>query len=244
MSTPQSITSRSRPPVIGQPILTRELLVTGEASRLIQKDAPNVGLLTDAERQVSLSTFLEMRPSGDLWIFGYGSLIWNPALRIAERKIASIQGWHRSFCLSMPVGRGTPESPGLVLALDRGGHCNGVAYRIAEMDVQSELQILWGREMLIGGYNPIWIDVSDIEGHKFGTAIAFAIDEYHHLHAGHLSRREKTQRLAMATGEWGSSADYLFRTIDGLRANQIADAELETFGHLVARSMSDFLKAV
>lgn len=224
-----------------QPKLTREFLATGGASVLAQKGAPGVRLLTDSERQASLSAFLATRPSGDLWIFGYGSLIWNPALRVAERRIARIQGWHRSFCLSMPVGRGTPDSPGLVLGLDRGGLCNGVAYRIAEHDVHSELPILWAREMLVGGYDPIWTDVTDATGSRFGTAIAFAIDRRHRLYAGHLSRYEKTHRLTVAVGEWGSSADYLFRTIDGLRTNKITDEETETFGHLVATSMHNRL---
>lgn len=216
------------------PILTRERLLTGGAMALVRQDEPDIRLVSDAERRISLAAFMKGRPAGDLWVFAYGSLIWNPALRIAERRIAKVRGWHRSFCLSMAVGRGTPDEPGLVLGLDRGGVCEGVAYRIAEWDITSELAVLWSREMLIGGYIPTWIDVIDDNGERFGAGIAFTIDREHEHYAGNLSQREKIRRLAIAEGSWGSSADYLFRTIGSLRENGIRDVEMERLGDLVA----------
>lgn len=214
-------------------ILTRELLAAGGATTLVRQDEPGVRLLSDAERRESLALFMKTRPTGDLWIFAYGSLVWNPALRVAEHRGAHIQGWHRSFCLSMAVGRGTPDEPGLVLGLDRGGACDGVAYRIAEPDIASELPILWSREMLIGGYNPTWVDVIGNDGEKFGVAIAFTIDRDHEHYAGNLSQQEKVRRLGRAVGSWGSSTDYLLRTIDGLREHGIQDEEMERLGDLV-----------
>jgi cation transport protein ChaC len=221
-------TAPARPPV-----LTRELLAVGGATMLVRQDEPGVRLLSDAERRASLAEFMSARPAGDLWIFAYGSLVWNPALRVAERRVAEVRGWHRSFCLSMAVGRGTPDEPGLVLGLDRGGVCEGVAYRIAERDISSELPILWSREMLIGGYNPTWVDVIGEDGEKFGVAIAFMIDRTHDNYAGALPQYEKVRRLATAEGSWGSSADYLFRTIGGLREHGIRDVEMERLGDLV-----------
>jgi len=90
-------------------------------------------------------------------LFGYDSLIWNPTVHYVESRIASIEGWKRAFCLSTPAGRGTLEHPGLVLALDAGGSCTGVAFRIAEEVLMEELSIVWRREMLTGAYIPHWV---------------------------------------------------------------------------------------
>lgn len=225
----------------GPPILTRELLAAGGAKALVRQDGPGVRLLSDAERRASLAEFMTTRPAGDLWIFAFGSLVWNSALRVAERRVAQVRGWHRSFCLSMAVGRGTPDEPGLVLGLDRGGVCDCVAYRIAERDIASELSILWSREMLIGGYNPTWVDVVGGDGERFGAAIAFTIDRDHAHYAGNLPQREKIRRLATAEGSWGSSADYLFRTISGLREHGIRDEDMELLGDLVGSATFDAL---
>lgn len=234
MYTVQSTTRHIIPTTPARPpVLTRELLAAGGATTLVRHDEREVRLFSDAERRHSLAEFMKTRPAGDLWIFAYGSLVWNPAMRVAERRVAEVRGWHRSFCLSMPVGRGTPDEPGLVLGLDRGGICEGVAYRIAERDIASELPILWSREMLIGGYNPTWVDVMGEDGEKFGVAIAFAIDRAHDNYAGDLPQTEKVRRLATAEGSWGSAADYLFRTIAGLREHGIRDMEMERLGKLV-----------
>jgi glutathione-specific gamma-glutamylcyclotransferase len=214
------------------PILTRSLIETGEIDAMIAKDAPALRLLTEAEREASLRTVLAVRPSGDVWLFGYGSLIWNPTIRIVEQRIARVAGWHRAFCLSTMAGRGSAERPGLTLALDAEGTCAGVAFRIAEANLETELALLWRREMLCGAYVPRWVDVLDQGGAKFGSAIAFTIDPTSEHYAGGLAIEAVVGRLATASGAFGSAADYLFRTCDGLRAHNIADAELE---HLAAR---------
>jgi cation transport protein ChaC len=133
----------------------------------------------------------------------------------------------------MAVGRGTPDQPGLVLGLDRGGTCHGVAFRIDEQDIVTELPILWNREMLLGGYDPTWVDVIGDNGQTFASAIAFTIDRDHEHYANGLSHQERILRLANAVGSWGSSADYLFRTIYGLHSNGIRDEEMERLGYLV-----------
>jgi len=233
MHTIQHTIKHTLPTPAGLPILTREILTSGSATTLVRQDEPGVRILPDAERRASLAEFMRIRPAGDLWIFAYGSLVWNPALRIAERRVAQVRGWHRSFCLSIAVGRGTPDEPGLVLGLDRGGVCDGVACRIGEQDIASELPILWSREMLVGGYCPVWVDVISDDGVRFGTAIAFTIDRDHEHYAGALPQGEKIRRLATAEGSWGSSADYLFRTIGGLREHGIRDVEIERLGEMV-----------
>lgn len=156
-----------------------------------------------------------------------GSLIWNAAIHSAEKRIARIDGWHRSFCLSITALRATADRPGLMLALDRGGSCHGAAYRLAEDDVERELRLLWRREMVCAAYVPRWVEVKSLGGESFGWAIAFTIDTDDAQYAGSLGEDTVVRRLATASGGLGSSADYLFRTCDGLRVHGIRDAELE-----------------
>lgn len=249
MSLPRSVALENRAPVLDtHPVLTRDLLSSGEAIALARRDAPGEVLTSDAELEQSLAQFMATLPPGDLWTFAYGSLIWNPSMRVAESRIARVNGWHRSFCLSAPVGRGTPDAPGLVLGLEAGGTCLGLAYRIAEDDIGTELPILWRREMLVGGYRPFWTDAATDLGSEAGAggcegpvrALTFVADMRHPHCAEALARGEMIRRLATAGGSWGSSADYLFRTISGLQARGIEDPALERIG----AEVQDLLDAV
>ena len=216
-------------------VLTRALLEAGGIDALVARAAPGLRLLTEAERAASLRETLAARPPGEAaWLFGYGSLIWNPTIHAVEHRTARIEGWHRAFCLSTQAGRGTVDNPGLVLGLDAGGACTGVAFRLAEDTVESELTLLWRREMLAGSYVPRWIDVLDEAGVRFGSAIAFTINREAEQYAGDLAHEAVIQRLATAAGELGSAADYLFRTCEGLRGHGIPDTELERLAASVA----------
>lgn len=125
----------------------------------------NFEILDQETREASrLSALAGVGVEQGVWVFGYGSLMWNPAFHFADRVPGTIHGWHRSFCLSAPVGRGSVDQPGLMLALDRGGSCRGFAFRIEPQKVQSETRILWRREMISGGYVPRWVSVRTSEG--------------------------------------------------------------------------------
>ncbi len=215
-------------------VLTRALLEANGVDAMVARSAPDLRLLSEAERAESLRKTLAARPSGEaVWLFGYGSLIWNPQIHAAERRIATVQGWHRAFCLSTRAGRGTPDNPGLVLGLDAGGNCRGVAFRIDDAILQTELTLLWRREMLAGSYVPRWLDLFDEAGARFGSAIAFTVDPLCDQYAGNLAHDAVVLRLATAAGELGSAADYLFRTCASLRAEGIADAELDDLAGIV-----------
>ena len=221
------------------PILSRSLLQGNDLTAMIRKDAPNLQLLTEEAREASLDEMLKARPDGDVWVFGYGSLIWNPAIRYVERRTARIEGWHRSFCMSIVAGRASPSAPGLMLALDEGGHCNGSAFRLASADVRSELTLLWRREMLCqGGYIPRWLELADANGDGFGHAIAFTIDPAGGKYAGNMPIDAAVRRLATASGGLGSCADYLFQTRDGLRIHGIPDAALEQLALRVEHALA------
>lgn len=215
-------------------VLSRGFLQDGGIAALLAREAPTMRLLSDEERHASLQATLVMRPPGDVWLFAYGSLIWNPTIHSVERREARITGWHRAFCLSVVAGRGSTDNPGLMLGLDAGGDCTGVAYRIDEALLHSELELLWRREMVAAAYIPRWIDVLDPEGHRFGSAIAFTMDNSCDRYAGALCEQEIITRLATATGSLGSAADYLFRTCAGLHACGMEDAELDRLAVQVA----------
>jgi glutathione-specific gamma-glutamylcyclotransferase len=209
---------------------------------MVARDAPTMRILSDQQREASLHATLAARPDGDVWLFGYGSLIWNPTVHAIERRTARIEGWHRAFCLSARVGRGSIDNPGLVLGLDVGGDCTGVAFRIAEDTAESELALLWRREMLSGAYVPRWLDVLDGHGVRFASAIAFTIDQAGEQYAGRLVVDEVVRRLATASGALGSAAEYLFQTCEGLRAHGIPDPDLERLAASVEAAQQKALR--
>ncbi len=220
-------------------VITRALLEAGGIDAMVARSGSGMLLLTEAERAESLRQTLAARPPGEaVWLFGYGSLIWNPAIHFAERRTATIQGWHRAFCLATRAGRGTPENPGLVLGLDAGGSCSGVAFRLAEEGLETELGLLWRREMLAGSYVPRWVDLLDEAGARFGCAIAFTVNTAIEQYAGDLTQQAVIDRLATASGELGTAADYLFRTCAGLHAVGIPDAELDQLAQTVAAAQT------
>lgn len=212
-----------------RPVITREMLLDGGIERMIGDGIPGMRVLTAAERAASLAGLMARRPTqgAGAWVFAYGSLIWNPAIDFVERRFARVHGWHRSFCLSTRAGRGTPEQPGLLLGLDRGGACAGAAFLVAEARLDEELSILWRREMLSGSYEPRWMPVRDASGVPFGHAIGFTIQRSGDWYAGGLAEEEVVRRIAAARGPLGTAAEYLFNTRDGLRSLGIHDPRIE-----------------
>lgn len=205
--------------------LTRSDLEAGRLQEVVQKVYPAGIFLSEAELQASLDQTLQLHETGsDIWLFAYGSLIWNPVFQFVDRQVGTIYGFHRRFCLSVPAGRGTPEHPGLVLGLDRGGSCRGIAFRIAAADIASELPLVWRREMLTGSYIPRWVSVFD--GEQSFKAITFAINRRHRRYVGDLSLEATVRQIATASGHLGSCADYLTQTVNGLLEAGIPDKPL------------------
>ena len=184
-----------------------------------------VHFLSFEERETSRTAALARLPAGeDLWVFGYGSLMWNPAMHTAERRAGLIHGWHRTFCLWVPGGRGSPENPGLMLGLDRGGSCRGIVWRIAADGIASETVILWRREMIGDGYRPRWAKVATEQGDV--TAITFVANTDHPRYARDLSTEKLVRTLATAEGRLGRSRDYLHNTVLHLDELGIADGPM------------------
>lgn len=192
-----------------------------------------VSLMSEAERRESRRQTLAAKPDdgGDVWVFGYGSLMWNPAFDHVETRQARLFGYHRAFCLWTHVGRGSPDCPGLVLGLDRGGSVAGMALRIDADKVEEELDIVWSREMVTAAYCPRWMRLATPQGQIH--AIAFLINHAHPRYAGKLCEDEAARAIALAEGRLGRCRDYLESTVTALQKLGIADGRMENLLHRV-----------
>jgi cation transport protein ChaC len=213
--------------------LSRRYLEEGQMRALYVGAVAEDRALTDEQLSASLTATLAKKPKGaGWWVFGYGSLLWNPLFPIAEARAAIVHGLHRRFCLRSLASRGTPDQPGLVLALEPGGACQGVVYRLPSPLALDELHLLWRREMVVGAYHPRWIQVQS--GDRRITALTFVVRRDHVQYA-RLSHEEETAVIAEACGAFGSSCDYLMRTRAALASHGIVDRYLEQLARDVQR---------
>jgi cation transport protein ChaC len=187
--------------------------------------------LTAGQMQASLEATLAAgspaaRREG-VWVFAYGSLIWKPEFDFDRRVPARVWGYHRKLCLRSMVYRGTPECPGLVAGLDRGGSCAGIAYRLPRAGLTVQLERLWQREMFMGSYLPRWFDALRLDGGGRVPALAFVMRRTAPHYCGGLSEAELIDILHRARGRYGTSMEYLQRTVAALRAEGLRDPHLE-----------------
>lgn len=167
----------------------------------------------------------------DLWIFGYGSLIWRPDFDFLERRAARVHGWHRALKMWSRINRGTPERPGLVFGLLTGGCCRGVVFRIAREHGGETLARLWKREMSTAVYDPRWLMAQTDAGPV--RALAFTLSRRSPSHTGELSEEEYRAIFALASGIYGTTLDYAHRTLEELRRHDIRDRNLEKLLRLI-----------
>ena len=170
------------------------------------------------------------------WVFGYGSLMWNPGFRFLERRRAVIHGYHRSLCMLSHMYRGTPDRPGLVLGLDIGGACQGIAFKVADADWPEVVDYLRAREQVTNMYHeltkPVQI-VSD-EARKV-PALFYAVNREHRQYAGRLSLEDQLHHVRQGHGQSGSCVDYVLNTVQHLREAGIRDHPLEKLVHALHR---------
>ena len=203
----------------------RHPLCDGSVQAAVRAAAPP-GLRSEAELEATLAEVLRGHGEAeDLHVFGYGSLMWNPGLDVLGSSVARVPGWHRRFSLRLMFGRGSPEAPGAMLALDRGGACRGKLYRIAAAKVRDELQLLWRREMLGGAYEARWVRAWS-EG-RWLRALTFVAARCHQRYIGGLPVDAVAQLVCTGRGMLGSSRDYFDSTVAALGALGIRDAGIE-----------------
>jgi len=223
----------------------------GQNSSVIYIDAPlpthsELAFVSEEDRCQSLERMLERWNGRDaIWVFAYGSLIWNPDLDYDAKHCGIVHGYHRSLCMWSKVYRGTPEKPGLVLALDRGGCCQGVAYRLPATNVRRELTKLWKRELVTGAYEPRWLRVRpsgpcarSSTPHEDLDALGFVIRRDGQGYAGKLDEATLFDTLCHARGLNGSSAEYLFATVESLAAHGLEDQRLASLADALTERLA------
>ena len=171
--------------------------------------------------------------SGDFWVFGYGSLMWNPGFAHEEAVKARLFGYHRALCIHSHVYRGTPERSGLVMGLDKGGSCVGMAFRVAARDEEAVTRYLHEREMMNYVYRDLKLSIRTADGRR-AAALAFVADPKNAQFAGHLSAGDAAKIVSGAHGTAGSNEDYVFNTLAHLREIDIRDHWLEEVGRLIS----------
>lgn len=166
--------------------------------------------------------------AGDLWVFGYGSLMWRPGFAYVERHPARLMGYHRGFCVYSHHHRGTPERPGLVLGLMRGGSCRGIVYRVAAGDAAETVAYLRDREQVTLVYREARLACLRLtDGHRLAGALTYVADPAHGQYAGRLDADAQARLIAQGVGKSGRNPDYLDDFIAHLREEGIRDKGLE-----------------
>jgi cation transport protein ChaC len=173
---------------------------------------------------------------GDLWVFGYGSLMWRPGFEFTERVPARLIGEHRALCVYSFVHRGTPEKPGLVLGLDHGGACRGVAFRVAAAKRKDTVAYLREREQVTSVYREVMRSVwLENEPRERVSALAYVVDRGHVQYAGRLSLAEQLRHVLQGHGKSGANRDYVLSTVKAIETAGFRDAPL----HQLATMLHD-----
>jgi glutathione-specific gamma-glutamylcyclotransferase len=221
-----------------QMALTPDLIA--RVARAVEDAGPSPGAvyLTDEDYEIAVRDILAQAPSGDVWVFGYGSLLWKPAFEYVESRMASVRGYHRSFCIRVARFRGTRDLPGLMMALDRGGQCKGMAFRIPAEQAPATLGTLFRRELVVKppGTPPCWLTARTDGGPL--RAIGFVVDRRSQFYSGGLALEDVADVMSKAAGHWGTCAEYLHSTVSHLEAVGIHDRNLWRLQALVAERVA------
>jgi cation transport protein ChaC len=176
----------------------------------------------------------ESESDGDLWVFGYGSLMWRPGFDFVEQAPARLIGEHRALCVYSWDHRGTPEKPGLVLGLDRGGACRGIAFRVAAAARVATIAYLREREQTTGVYHEVmrsvWLENAARER---VSALAYVVDRGHVQYAGRLSLAEQLHFVKQGHGRSGANRDYVLSTVEAIEAEGFRDTQLHQLAKML-----------
>jgi cation transport protein ChaC len=220
------------------PGITREMLQNWRVASLArERDGAEASIASEDQLLESRRLVItDDADVSDFWVFGYGSLIYNPIIEHSHRAIASIYGYHRRFCLWTKIGRGSPDCPGLVLSLDRGGSCKGVAFRLNPQNAIAELDLLWRREMMTMAYRPRLISLHTDIGLKRG--LAFVANPARPAYAQPMPFEATVEVVAHAAGFNGPCREYLYDTVKGMQACGIRDRQLEKLAAAVQQRLA------
>lgn len=216
-------------------ILNRESLANGTIRQMaLERDGKDTAILSEDELLASRRSIIPDDYDDDVWLFGYGSLIWNPVVEVKKQALGRIYGYHRRFCLRTKIGRGSPDLPGLILGLDNGGCCTGLALCIDKSIIKDELDLIWKREMINASYIPKKVNFRADDGSSF-TAITFVMNRNSPSYVSEMSLDEKAYIIANAKGFIGSSLEYLELTHDSLAKLGIHDGYLDRLKKMTSK---------
>ncbi|GAB7521063.1 gamma-glutamylcyclotransferase [Paraburkholderia sp. 2C] len=217
-------------------MLSRDALLSGAYLDSFS-DLPMETLWTAPRIEASLAQTLAQRPhddSGPIWVFAYGSLMWNPLIDFEARATATLHGWHRSFCLRVTAGRGSPDAPGRMLALEPGGSAAGIALRLAPASMNEELRLVWVREMVAGSYQPTWAPITFADG-THTHAIVFVADRTRSQYEADASVQTVAPLVATACGHHGTNREYVQSLAASLDKAGLTDRYVEQLAGEIRR---------
>lgn len=215
-------------------MLTRSLLASTEPLELFGEDKEQ-RYFTAEERQTSLKNVLSIKPDDcSVWVFAYGSLIWNPIIDYAECCKAHLDGWTRAFCMKLNSGRATSDRPGRMLALVPGQGSSGLVYRLHDENLEESLSLLWTREMSTDSYRARWERVTLSDGSSV-IALVFVMSCHHSTYDKAYQTEDIAGKIALASGPLGSNADYLFMLQDSLKKLNIQDDYIDSMAIAVTK---------
>jgi cation transport protein ChaC len=189
-------------------------------------------------RVMMLDEFMAQLPKGDLWIFGYGSLMWSPGFSYRQKALGRVHGYHRALCILSTRYRGTKRKPGLVMGLCRGGSCWGMAFRVHAEGVRYALAHLWRREMPRRVYAPRLVRVQ-LGSRRRVRALAFLADPTHPAYVRELDLHGRARLVAQGIGQRGPCVDYIRNTLDHMHELGVNDPHLERILHAAIALRTD-----
>ena len=206
--------------------LTRDNITQGRLGEKIRSISGSDKVLTKEELVNERRKIIPDNGIGnDLYVFAYGSLLWNPTVEYEGQFLAKIYGFHRSFCMKTYLGRGSFDNPGLMLGLDKGGSCQGMAFKLKKSNAIKNIDILFQREMVTGTYRPKLLKTKLANG-KIVLSLAFTVDEKHKNFFGKKDLKIKGKMIAKANGFLGSCREYFDNTLHSLSELNIIDNEM------------------
>lgn len=191
---------------------------------MAERGMPDGWRRSDESRENSRQATMAGRWNRDLWVFAYGSLMWDPAFLFDEVRRATLTGYHRRFCLRSEFGRGTKEQPGLMAGLDDGGLCEGLVYKVPQALVGDESRVVWCREMLLHSYVPTFLELATPQGPV--EALCFVADKTNKHYINEIGLEETAHQIGVAAGILGPNLDYVENLAAYFETLEIEDAEL------------------
>ncbi len=213
-------------------VLTRDFLMKADCKTAFGAIEESL-LWTPEQRSASLAATLACRPDqSPVWLFGYGSLMWNPAFEFEESAPGTLVGWHRAFCLRLTAGRGTACRPGRMLALKEGGRTTGLAYRLPEAILEEELTLVWKREMITSCYLPTWCKL-ELDDGRTVNVLVFIMDPRHPLYEADTRAETIAPLIGSASGPLGTNAQYLFSLEQEMKNRGMQDDRMSELANQV-----------